>query len=57
MIHTVSCVAFGFTSEISGVASRSNTSAAVAELRLPVASFAAAPSFNQRVFFSSTVVI
>jgi len=49
-IHSVSCVAFGFTREISGVASRSNSSAAVAELRLPVASFAAAPSFSPRVF-------
>lgn len=50
-IHGVSCVAFGFTRGISGVPSRSNCSAAVAELRLPVASFAAAPSFNRRVFF------
>lgn len=49
-IHAVSCIASGFTSEISGVPSRSNSSAAVAELRLPVASFAAVLSFSRRVF-------
>ena len=49
-IHAVSDVGFGLTHRILGVLSRLNSSAAVAELRLPVVNFAVAPSFNRRAF-------
>jgi len=48
--HAVSRAGFELTHGISGVLSHSNSSAAVAGLRLPVVSFAAAPSFNRQAF-------